>query len=108
MRELADLKIPRPGRGPRAPCDMRLGIVLMAARPGAQRLRLPGRAQHHRPARAARRPARSAWRDRRREVVGSALFLRYSLTAFLRFWMARQSFDLAACSPIACSKGPPR
>ncbi|UGQ13197.1 hypothetical protein LO772_06160 [Yinghuangia sp. ASG 101] len=27
-------------------------------------------------------------------VVGSALFLRYSLTGFLRFWMARQSFDL--------------
>ncbi|WP_436791790.1 hypothetical protein [Yinghuangia sp. YIM S10712] len=29
-------------------------------------------------------------------VVGSALFLRYSLTGFLRFWMARQSFDLNA------------
>jgi hypothetical protein len=28
-------------------------------------------------------------------VVGAALFLRYSLTGFLRFWMARQSFDLA-------------
>jgi hypothetical protein len=28
-------------------------------------------------------------------VVGAALFLRYSLTAFLRFWLARQSFDLA-------------
>lgn len=28
-------------------------------------------------------------------VVGSALFLRYSLTGFLRFWMARQSHDLA-------------
>jgi fumarate reductase subunit D len=27
-------------------------------------------------------------------VVGAALFLRYSLTAFLRFWMARQSYDL--------------
>lgn len=27
-------------------------------------------------------------------VVGSALFLRYSLTGFLRFWMARQSFEL--------------
>jgi hypothetical protein len=26
--------------------------------------------------------------------VGSALFLRYSLTGFLRFWMARQSYDL--------------
>ena len=27
-------------------------------------------------------------------VVGSALFVRYSLTGFLRFWMARQSYDL--------------
>ncbi len=27
-------------------------------------------------------------------VVGAALFLRYSLTNFLRFWMARQSYDL--------------
>jgi hypothetical protein len=28
-------------------------------------------------------------------VTGAALFLRYSLTGFLRFWMARQSWDLA-------------
>jgi hypothetical protein len=28
-------------------------------------------------------------------VVGSALFLRYSLTGFLRFWMARQSYDVS-------------
>lgn len=28
-------------------------------------------------------------------VVGSAVFLRYSLTGFLRFWMARQSFELS-------------
>jgi hypothetical protein len=27
-------------------------------------------------------------------VVGSAIFLRYSLTGFLRFWMARQSFEM--------------
>ncbi|MET7486918.1 MULTISPECIES: hypothetical protein [unclassified Streptomyces] len=27
-------------------------------------------------------------------VVGSALFLRYSLTGFLRYWMARQSYDV--------------
>ncbi|XES00137.1 hypothetical protein HEP87_58420 [Streptomyces sp. S1D4-11] len=27
-------------------------------------------------------------------MVGSALFLRYSLTGFLRFWMARQSYDI--------------
>jgi fumarate reductase subunit D len=28
-------------------------------------------------------------------VVGAALFVRYSLTGFLRFWMARQSYDLS-------------
>ena len=27
-------------------------------------------------------------------LVGGAIFLRYSLTGFLRFWMARQSFEL--------------
>jgi hypothetical protein len=27
-------------------------------------------------------------------VAGAAIFLRYSLTGFLRFWMARQSFEL--------------
>lgn len=31
-------------------------------------------------------------------VVGSVVFLRYSLTGFLRFWMARQSYDLAMLS----------
>jgi hypothetical protein len=28
-------------------------------------------------------------------VVGSTLYLRYSITNFLRFWLARQSHDLA-------------
>jgi hypothetical protein len=28
-------------------------------------------------------------------VVGSAVYLRYSMTGFLRFWMARGSYDLA-------------
>jgi hypothetical protein len=28
-------------------------------------------------------------------IVGAALFLRYSLTGVLRYWMARQSYDLA-------------
>ena len=27
-------------------------------------------------------------------LVGSAIFLRYSLTGFLRFWLARQSYEL--------------
>ncbi|MFJ8950388.1 hypothetical protein ACIRL3_13400 [Streptomyces sp. NPDC102384] len=28
-------------------------------------------------------------------VVGGAVYLRYSLTGFLRFWLARQSYDLS-------------
>jgi hypothetical protein len=28
-------------------------------------------------------------------VVGAAVYLRYSLTGFLRFWLARQAFDLS-------------
>lgn len=28
-------------------------------------------------------------------IVGATLFLRYSLTGVLRYWMARQSYDLA-------------
>jgi hypothetical protein len=28
-------------------------------------------------------------------VTGSAVFLRYSLTGFLRFWLARQSYELS-------------
>ncbi|GCB52646.1 hypothetical protein [Streptomyces sp. NL15-2K] len=29
-------------------------------------------------------------------VVGGVLYLRYSLTGFLRFWLARQAYDLSA------------
>jgi hypothetical protein len=36
-------------------------------------------------------------------VVGAALFLRYSLTGFLRFWMARQSHDLAVLADRLCA-----
>ncbi|KOU58900.1 hypothetical protein ADK57_34895 [Streptomyces sp. MMG1533] len=36
-------------------------------------------------------------------VVGGALFLRYSLTGFLRFWMARQSYDLAVLADRLCA-----
>lgn len=28
-------------------------------------------------------------------VIGAAIFLRYSLTGFLRFWLARQSYDVS-------------
>ena len=38
-------------------------------------------------------------------VVGSAVFLRYSLTGFLRFWMARQSYDLALLADRLSERG---
>jgi hypothetical protein len=36
-------------------------------------------------------------------VVGGVIFLRYSLTGFLRFWMARQSFELNTLAERAFS-----
>ncbi len=36
-------------------------------------------------------------------VTGAAIFLRYSLTGFLRFWMARQSFELNVLAERAFS-----
>jgi UDP-N-acetylmuramyl pentapeptide phosphotransferase/UDP-N-acetylglucosamine-1-phosphate transferase len=37
-------------------------------------------------------------------VVGAALFLRHSLTGFLRFWMVRQSHDLAVLADRLCER----
>ena len=38
-------------------------------------------------------------------VVGGAIFLRYSLTGFLRFWLARQSFELNLLAERTLSGG---
>jgi len=38
-------------------------------------------------------------------VVGSAVFLRYSLTGFLRFWLARQSFELHVLAERGLAEG---
>ena len=38
-------------------------------------------------------------------VTGSAVFLRYSLTGFLRFWMARQSYDIALLADRLLERG---
>jgi hypothetical protein len=38
-------------------------------------------------------------------VVGSAIFLRYSLTGFLRFWLARQSFELSQLAERGLAAG---
>ena len=41
-------------------------------------------------------------------VVGSVVFLRFSLTGFLRFWLARQAFDLGALSGGSPAAAPAR
>lgn len=93
VRELTDLKIPDPAAG-RARLWLRLGIVLMAAG-----LLLGASAYlvaHNTTDPLVQRDGLALGLGGiAAAVVGSALFLRYSLTAFLRFWMARQSFDLA-------------
>ena len=45
---------------------------------------------------AERRGHRLADRRSRRAIVGGALFLRYSLAAFLRFWLARFIYEQQA------------
>ncbi|MFB4298754.1 hypothetical protein [Actinomadura sp. NTSP31] len=93
VRELAELKIPDPAAG-RSALWLRLGALLMAA--GAA-LAVAAYALSH----GTRDPL--VQRDAitlglggvTAAVAGSAVFLRYSLTGFLRFWMARQSYDIA-------------
>jgi hypothetical protein len=93
VRELAELKIPDPA-AQRAGLWLRLGGTLMALGLGL------GTAawfiSHNTTDPLVQRDAIVlALGAVAGSVVGSALFLRYSLTGFLRFWMARQSYDLA-------------
>jgi hypothetical protein len=92
-RELAELKIPDPAAG-RAALWLRLGGTLMVLG-----LILAGSAyfvSHATTNPLAQRDALALGLGGiAGSVVGSALFLRYSLTGFLRFWMLRQSYDIA-------------
>lgn len=94
VRELAELKIPDPAAG-RAAVWLRVGTALMVVG-----LVLAGSAYflaHSTTDPLAQRDAIAlALGGVAGCVVGSALFLRYSLTGFLRYWMARQSYDVAA------------
>ncbi|MEU5880586.1 hypothetical protein [Spirillospora sp. NPDC047279] len=92
VRELAELKIPDPAAA-RSALWLRIGVALMA-------LGLVAAGSAYFLAHGTRDPL--VQRDALAIglggvaacVVGSALFLRFSLTGFLRFWMARQSYDL--------------
>ncbi|GAB2824734.1 hypothetical protein GCM10022221_23420 [Actinocorallia aurea] len=92
-REMAELKIPDPAAG-RAALWLRTGGVLMAL--GVALGVVAYFLAHGTTDPLAQRDALAlGLLGVSSAVVGSALFLRYSLTGFLRFWMARQSFDLA-------------
>lgn len=91
-RELADLKISDPAAGhPRR--WQRIGAVLMA---GGIVLGVSAYLISHRTNSALTQgdAITIGLGGVTLAVVGSALFLRYSLTGFLRFWLARQSFEM--------------
>ncbi len=93
VRELAELKIPDPAAG-RPRLWQRLGAVLMVLGPvlGVTAYLVSHRTTSPLVQGDAVTVGLAAVTV---SLVGSALFLRYSLTGFLRFWMARQSHALA-------------
>jgi hypothetical protein len=106
IRELAELKIPDPAAG-RPRLWLRLGIALMA---GGLALGVSAYLiSHHASDPLVQRDAITIGLGGvTAGVVGSALFLRYSLTGFLRFWMARQSYELAQLAERLAGKDAPR
>lgn len=92
VRELAELKIPDPAVA-RAALWLRLGGVLMAVGLVLGAVAFP--LVHGTDNSLAQGDALAVGLGGiAAAVVGAALFLRYSLTGFLRFWLARQSYDL--------------
>lgn len=91
-RELAELKIPDPASG-RGSLWLRLGATAMVAGPVLAVVAYF--LAHNTSDPLAQRDALAlALVGVALSVVGAALFVRYSLTGVLRFWMARQSYDL--------------
>jgi len=102
-RELADLKISDPAKGhPRL--WQNLGVALMVA---GIALGVIGYlvSQRTGDALTASTAINMAIGGLILAVVGSALFLRYSLTGFLRFWLARQSFELHTLAERGLAEG---
>jgi hypothetical protein len=93
VRELADLKIPDPASR-LAGLWLRLGIVGMAV---GLVLGISAYFMSHNTTNPLEQgdAITLGLAGIATSVVGAALFLRYSLTGFLRYWMARQSYDLA-------------
>ena len=91
-RELADLKVSDPAEG-RPRLWQRLGAAAMAAGIvlGVLASLISARTADSLTASTA---ISIALGGVTLAVTGAAIFLRYSLTGFLRFWMARQSFEM--------------
>ncbi|WP_181802051.1 hypothetical protein [Streptomyces shenzhenensis] len=111
VREIAELKIPDPAAA-RATFWLRFGGVLMAAGLVFGALAFP--LAHATDNSLAQGDALALGLGGiAAAVVGGALFLRYSLTGFLRFWLARQSYDLdrlgeRLTAPTPAPEGEPR
>lgn len=93
VQELAELKIPDPAAG-RGGLWLRAGVTLLILGPV---LIVLGYllSNNTSDALVQRDAIILALAGVALSIVGAALFLRYSLTGVLRYWMARQSYDLA-------------
>ena len=92
-RELSELKIPDPSNG-RSSLWLRIGVTMMLAGPVIGIIAYF--MSHNTSDPLVQRDAIIlAILGVSVSVAGAAVFLRYSLTGFLRFWMARQSFEFA-------------
>ncbi|MER5531617.1 hypothetical protein ABT075_44760 [Streptomyces sp. NPDC002677] len=101
VRELADLRIPDPAAA-RAGLWLRLGVALMTV--GLLLAVSAYFVSHNTQNQLDQNDALALGLGGiAATVVGAALFLRYSLTGFLRFWMARQSYDLAVLADRLCA-----
>ena len=95
-RELTDLKIPDPAAG-RSGLWLKLGVALMVL--GPVLVIVAYFLSHNTSDALVQRDAIIvALLGIAVAVVGAAVFLRYSITGFLRFWLARQSYEFARLS----------
>jgi hypothetical protein len=102
-RELADLKISDPAKGhPRL--WQNVGVTLMVAGIALGVIAYLV-SQHTGDTLTASTAINIALGGLILAVVGSAVFLRYSLTGFLRFWLARQSFELHMLAERGLAEG---
>ncbi|MEU1983015.1 hypothetical protein [Nocardia sp. NPDC019395] len=93
VQELAELKIPDPAAG-RGGLWLRVGVALLVLGPVVIVLGYL-MSNNTSDALVQRDSIIIALAGVALSIVGAALFLRYSLTGVLRYWMARQSYDLA-------------